>query len=55
MADNGLEGDHAEGSFEDGEVRGVIVEGADDVGYESKFVMEDVIVERGEFGGRAGR
>ena len=54
VADDGVEGDHAEGCFEDGEVGGVVVEGADDVGYEGEFVVEDVVVKGGEFRGRAG-
>ena len=54
VADDGVQGDHAEGCFEDGEMRGVVVEGADDVGYEGEFVVEDVVVEGGEFRGRAG-
>ena len=33
---------------------GVVVEGADDVGYEGEFVVEDVVVKGGEFRGRAG-
>ena len=53
VADDGVQGDHAESRFENGEVRCVVVEGADDVGYKSEFVVEDVVVEGGEFGGRA--